>query len=203
MAYPTSFNFDEFRQIRTFAERVRYCDARLVKLGAGSSRIVYKVDEDKVLKLAKNSKGLAQNQVEIRLGTEPYYTCFAEVYEYDENGLWVEMQICTKAKASDFKAIYGVPFDALRCAMYDMCGNGFNPFADFRPIVQEIWDGEENDTQDFFNSVHEYIAGENLNSPGDLLRLSSWGITFEGYFILIDYGLNDDVFDTYYAKRRR
>jgi hypothetical protein len=98
MAYPASFNFDEFRQLRTFAERVKYCEQHLKRLSSGSSRIVYIVDDEKVLKLAKNKKGIAQNEVEIRLGTEPYYTCFANVYEYDENALWVEMEYCQKAK---------------------------------------------------------------------------------------------------------
>ena len=202
MAYPTSFNFDEFRQLKTFAERIRYCEARLKRLSSGSSRIVYVVDEDKVLKLAKNQKGLAQNKNEIRLGTEIYYTCFAEIYEYDEDGLWVEMQYCRKAKKTDFKSIYGVPFEALCCAMYNMCGGRFNPFSDYQPIVDEIWQRDENDTLDFFNSIHEYIVNEGLSHPGDLLRINSWGVTFEGYFVLVDYGFNDDVYKRYYAKRR-
>lgn len=61
MAYPVSFNFDEFKSLKSFAQRVRYCDEHLQKLGSGSSRIVYVVDNDKVLKLAKNKKGLAVN----------------------------------------------------------------------------------------------------------------------------------------------
>lgn len=65
-AYPTSFNFVEFNNIGSFAGKKRYCDERLQKLSSGSARIIYKVDEEKVLKLAKNAKGLAQNQEEAR-----------------------------------------------------------------------------------------------------------------------------------------
>ena len=207
MAYPSSFNFDEFRNCRSFAERVRYCEQRLQRVSSGSSRIVYQIDNEKVLKLAKNQKGIAQNQVEIRLGTEPYYTCFAEIYEYDEQGLWVEMELCKKAKKSDFKAIYGVPFESLCCMIYDQSDNfknirnAFNPYSQYREIVQEIWDGEETDLQMLFTSIQEYIGCEMLESIGDLCRLSSWGINSEGHFILIDYGLDDDVANNYYRRK--
>lgn len=207
MAYPSSFNFDEFRECRSFAERVRYCEARLQRIASGSSRIVYQVDNEKVLKLAKNQKGIAQNQVEYRLGTEPYYSCFAEIYEYDENGLWIEMELCRKAKKSDFKVIYGVPFEVLCCMIYDQANNfknvgwKINPYGEYGEIVQQIWDGEENDLQLLFTSVQEYIESEMLESVGDLCRLSSWGINSEGYFTLIDFGLDDDVAKNYYGRR--
>lgn len=207
MAYPASFNFDEFRQCTSFAQRVRYCEERLQRISQGTSRIVYRVDDEKVLKLAKNKKGIAQNEVEIRLGTEPYYTCFADVYEYDENGLWVEMEICRRAKKSDFKAIYGVPFEVLCCMMYQQAENQsprkswYRPFADYEPIVQQVWEGEENDLQMLFMSLQEYIGGEMLSGVGDLCRISSWGIDSEGYFKLVDYGLTDEVFDNFYKRR--
>lgn len=204
MAYPASFNFDEFRQLRTFAERVKYCEQHLKRLSSGSSRIVYIVDDEKVLKLAKNKKGIAQNEVEIRLGTEPYYTCFANVYEYDENALWVEMEYCQKAKKSDFKSIYGVPFECLCCMIWEQGSNNrfsrsyYNPYKGYKNIVQSIWEGEENDLQMLFMSLQEYIGGEMLCGINDLCRISSWGINSEGYFILIDYGLTDEVYDQYY-----
>lgn len=51
--YPSQFNHEEFAKLRSFAERVRYCDANLQKLAAGSARIVYKVDDNMVLKLKR------------------------------------------------------------------------------------------------------------------------------------------------------
>lgn len=209
MAYPTTFNFEEFRNCKSYAERIRYCESQLPKIAQGSSRIVYKVDNDKVLKLAKNQKGVAQNQVEYRLGTEPYYQCFAEIYEYDESNLWIEMEYCRKAKKSDFKLIYGVPFEVLCCMMWDQSNNfknsrygNSNPYGQYREVVQKIWDGEENDLQILFMNIQEYIGGEMLENVGDLCRISSWGINSEGYFTLIDYGLDDDVANQYYSARR-
>ena len=36
--YPTSWNPEEFANLRSFAARVRYCDEHLQKLRAGSAR---------------------------------------------------------------------------------------------------------------------------------------------------------------------
>ena len=58
MAYPVSFNMDEFKMLKTFAARIKYCQAKLQRISSGSSRIVYKIDNEKVLKLAKTVKEL-------------------------------------------------------------------------------------------------------------------------------------------------
>ena len=64
MAYPVSFNMAEFKTLTTFAERIRYCQTRLQSISSGSARIVYKIGNEKVLKLAKSRKGIAQNEAE-------------------------------------------------------------------------------------------------------------------------------------------
>jgi hypothetical protein len=112
MAYPISFNMEEFKNIKSFANRLKYCEERLKKLGAGTSRRVYQIDDEKCLKLAKNNKGIAQNIEEINLGNDMYAgSCFAKVYDYDPNGLFVEMELARNAKESDFERLVGIPFD--------------------------------------------------------------------------------------------
>ena len=63
--YPASFNMDEFKMLRSFNARINYCQARLKRISSGSSRIVYQIDDELVLKLARNVKGLAQNEAEV------------------------------------------------------------------------------------------------------------------------------------------
>ena len=59
MAYPTSFNMGEFKSIKSYKGKLDYAKQHLLgKLGAGSSRAVFKVDDEKVLKIALNEKGL-------------------------------------------------------------------------------------------------------------------------------------------------
>ena len=44
MAYPITFNIDEFSSLISFAARVKYCNERLKFLGQGTSRRVYMID---------------------------------------------------------------------------------------------------------------------------------------------------------------
>lgn len=210
MAYPASFNMEEFKSLNTFAKRLEYCKARLPRIGAGSSRVVFKVDDDKVLKLAKNRKGIAQNLAEIDVLTDGYsYAILPDIFEYDENGLFLECEICRKATEKDFQAIYGVPWGAHCCAVYEEYGvhnpryrqRWINPYSQFQPIVDSIWQGEDNDTMYFFNEVHDYVANHSNDPVGDLVRIANWGIDSEGYFKLVDAGLNKEVGETYYGWR--
>ncbi len=211
MAYPTSFNFDEFRELKSFAARARYCDARLRKIGAGSSRITYAVDDEKVLKLAKNPKGVAQNNVENQ-GWLSSYDMFAKVYEYDENGLWLEMQLARKAKPNDFKRLTGYGFDVF-CAYVDYVHEWYaRPSRYYGPwrnhTFDEIFDSEQFrdglDNYNLFSQVQAYMCDTQLESVGDMKRLSSWGVVSENgeeNLVMIDFGLDDEVFNTYYSRK--
>lgn len=110
--YPQSFSMDVFKSLPSFSKRIQYCQQHLRRIASGSSRIVYDIDGKVVLKLAKNKKGIAQNEAE---SGDAYmhntYGCFADVYDVDENNLWIEMQMARKAKTSDFKKITGFDFN--------------------------------------------------------------------------------------------
>lgn len=206
MAYPASFNMEEFKSLKSFAKRLEYCKSRLPRLGAGSSRVVFRVDDDKVLKLAKNRKGIAQNLAEIDVLTDGYsYSILPDIFDYDENGLFLEAELCRKATEKDFQNIYGVPWGAHCCAVYDEYNahNGrklyYNPYSKFQPVVDSVCHGEDNDTMSFFNEVHDYVANHHNDPIGDLTRIANWGIDYEGYFKLVDAGFNKDVAARYYG----
>ena len=63
MAYPANFNLQEFSKLPTFKARKQYCDERLPKLGQGSSRIAYKVDDEKALKIAAREENYGKTIV--------------------------------------------------------------------------------------------------------------------------------------------
>jgi hypothetical protein len=110
--YPSSWDIEEFKNLKSFNARVKYCNEHLSRISSGSSRIVYKIDDEKVLKLAKNKKGLAQNEVEIEYSN--YYDIsdiVAKVFESDENNLWVEMELAKKVTPNIFKNVVGISFE--------------------------------------------------------------------------------------------
>ena len=209
MAYPVSFNIDEFKTLTTFAARIRYCQTRLQRISSGSSRIVYKIDDKKVLKLAKNRKGIAQNKAE----SGDYYKntigCFAEIYDVDNNYLWIEMQLARKAKLSDFKHLTGYNFDVMcqwiyNCRSRYSRGGGYDKSYDRIFNSEEFEDGLEN--YSIFADVQDYLCNYQLDSVGDLTRLSSWGVVNDEYgqekLVIIDSGLSDDVWADYYNPKQ-
>ena len=79
-AMKEGFRLDMLISATSFKQRLAYCREMLGDpIGEGSSRIVFRIDDETVLKLAKNSKGIAQNLEEIRLGTEPYLSSFPKI----------------------------------------------------------------------------------------------------------------------------
>jgi len=94
--YPVNFDIFNFKNIRSYAGKLRYAESHLGRpIGRGSSRVVYRVDNNKVLKLAKNKKGIAQNETEIHWsGDAVLGEILAQIFDYDrENSLWVEMEL--------------------------------------------------------------------------------------------------------------
>lgn len=200
--YPTSWNWDEFKSLKSFAERKRYCDKHLKFLISGSGRLVYQVDSEKVLKLAKNKKGQAQCEVEINLGNDSYIDhIVAPIYEYDESGLWVEMALALKLTKSNFKSIIGYSFDDFSTQIQYFYYNNIkaNRYRTFKPVQDESV-SEQIFDDEFYNSVCDLMGSYDM-PVGDLIRMSTYGVIKDGgedRVALIDYGLTNKVYDSYY-----
>lgn len=144
--YPQGFDLNEFKNIRSYAGKVRYATEQLGKpLGQGTSRVVFRVDNTKVLKLAKNKKGIAQNTVEIDWGRQTYYDdIIAKVFDTDfYDYYWVEMELATKASAKDFKRLWNVDNTNLYYYL-DNRNNENKNLRKFYRIPQEIEDELDN-----------------------------------------------------------
>ena len=211
MAYPVNFNMEEFKSIRSFADRVKYCENRLKKLGAGTSRRVYQIDNEKCLKLAKNNKGIAQNIEEINLGNDMYAgSCFAKVYDYDSNGLFVEMELARRAKESDFERLVGIPFDVYCDIIVRTAANYLPSNNQSRNWINKSMEDsyeyvmDNIDDFEFISEVIDYMGNYQVKAYGDLQRLSSYGVVRRGgqeEMVNVDFGLTEDVFNNYYRKK--
>ena len=197
--YPQSFDMKFFKTLQSFASRKKYCDEHLKKIAQGSSRIVYYIDNEKVLKLAKNKKGLAQNEVEVDYSDDYMLTgIVAPVYDYHENFLWLEMALAKKVKKSDFKRITGIDFEDFSEVLTSADSAYRNKGSQFKvdqDLVDKVMDDE------FTSGVYDYIANFDIPS-GDMRRLNSYGlikVDGEEQLAIIDYGLTTDVFKNYYS----
>lgn len=197
--YPSTFDMDHFKTLKSFNERVKYCEENLKRISSGSARIVYMIDDTKVLKLAKNQKGLAQNEVEIQWGQDSYFgSILAHTFMYHPNDLWVEMELARKVSKKDFQRLTDCTIDELNVYLrnFKEINNRRRPIFNIDPEVKEMLDENE-----FVASIAEFM--ESIDAPaGDLGRLNSYGIVQrdgQDDIVLIDFGLTNDVYQTYYS----
>lgn len=198
--YPMSWSIDEFKKLNSFNARVEYCNTHLKRLAAGSSRIVYMVDNEKVLKLAKNKKGLAQNEVEINFNDDYMWDgLIAKLINYDENGLWVEMELAKKVTPTIWNNIVGIPIDELhKCARFLEQEKNPHKFQYHFTRPARMDEVEENE---FTSGILGLISNYNIGA-GDFGRLSTYGLVKrngQDDIVIVDYGLTNDVYGTYYS----
>ena len=206
MAYPSNFNFDEFRNITNFRDRIRYCSQRLKILGTGSSRRAYQVDNEKVLKIAINRRGVAQNEQEV--DASGYRSdVLPHVFDFDdEKYLWIETELARKATPDDFKRETGFDmktvFNAIRQYEQEFRPTWVNHQVvkkEFLPkeVYQKLWEN------DWFYSLSVYI-GDYQPPIGDLTVLWNYGVVKRNgqeHLIVIDAGLSEEIWKEHYAGR--
>lgn len=210
MAYPVGFSMDKLLSINSYSGRLKYCETYLKRIGQGSSRIVYAVDDEKVLKVAKNNKGIQQNQAESQGWLQDYYDCFAKVYDASDDGVYLEMQAARKAKKSDFKRLTGYGFDVFVAWIYYVHSwysrsryNSSWQYSNYLDLFKSEKFQEETENYNLFYYLQGYLTDTQLEAVGDLARISSWGVVTEDgeeKLVIIDFGLDDDIYDHYYRS---
>jgi len=202
-AYPTTWDIEKFKSLKSFPKRIKYCEENLQRISSGSSRIVYKIDDQKVLKLAKNKKGLSQNEIETEYSQyNDLSDILARTFDYADDNTWVEMELARKVTVAIFAQIVGFEWNEYVMAM-NKHYRRVNPqrsigrFVDEpnTEIEDEMWDNE------FCYSMFSLLSNYDMQI-GDLLRLTSYGVVNrngQDTIVLIDYGLNNENYESYYS----
>lgn len=200
--YPSSFDLEYFSKLNSFKKRADYCQTHLKRISSGSGRIVYMVDDTKVLKLAKNPRGVAQNEIEAKYSNyQDISDITAKVFASDDRNLWVEMELARKVTPPIFKQITGFNWDDFKNAMekhYYRVNPQQAPMwfrdSETTELEQEMWEDE------FCYDMLSFMG--NYDVPvGDLIRLSTYGVVNRNgsdRIVMIDYGLNNEVWNGYY-----
>lgn len=201
-AVDNEFSFDELSNLKSFKQRVDYCTKHLGKsIGKGSSRLVFQYDDNKVLKLAWNQKGVAQNNQEEMV--EGNYFITPQIFDNDINDNWILSEFVLPAKKQDFEHCLGLSFEQFCSFIYAAMLYRFNDqrFASFAMSEDEYVNLlEENE---YLNEFDSYIGDNGKGVCGDMTRLINYGLTQrEGQptIVLLDSGLNEEIFQNYYSK---
>lgn len=175
--------------LETFSDRKEYAEKNLKHLSSGSSRIVYLISKKTIIKLAKNEKGLAQNKAETNPKMKSKY--LNNIIGHADNYSWMETSYLDKITTKEFEEMTGLKFenfgDGIRYGLKKVSGN---------TDLDKPENFDKVEKSDIYKEMHR-IGTEFKLMPGDLARISSWGVK-DKHPVLIDAGLTADVFEKYY-----
>jgi hypothetical protein len=209
------FSLEELTSQSSFKKKVAYCRRFLPHLGTGSARIVFALPNGHALKLAYNSKGLAQNRAESGDSYKEQFDCFTKTFNHENDFMWTETEIAVKCKRGDFKTLLGVTFEQMKDMLVTIVrmrgrGNEFPGYilSERYEVVKERLQKElDREYDSFFYQMDEFIGNYGIHETiADAFRLCNWGIVTrkgERWLVIVDSGLNEEVYDNYYGYNAR
>lgn len=195
-AMSDEFSFETLKSLPSFNQRLNYCKEHLgPNIGQGSSRIVFQLTDEICLKLAKNEKGIAQNELEFR-NSEDYYidNLFPKVFDESdsENYLFLVSEYVLPANKSDFKIVENVSFNDFVTILINLDKQ--------RRLTQE----ENNIYEESYLIQNVYDYSMNYNVPIiELTRIANYGLVYrdnQATLVLLDSGFNKDILKQYYSR---
>lgn len=182
------FDLKRFKSLPDERAMLAYASKFLDKLGQGSSRAAFLLSGKYALKIALNDKGLAQNDAELEVFTNPKSKpIVAKVYGADENNRWLISDLVRPLKTPDeFASLTGTDWDDFVETINDHLGK----------------EGHSNMAADEFTSTVIVNAKNNALKVGDIEELSHWGKTPDGRAVLLDYGFTESVWQQHYRSNK-
>jgi hypothetical protein len=176
--------------LETYKARKDYAEKNLEHLSSGSSRIVYLSPKKTIIKMAKNDRGLAQNEAE-KNASKIDSKYLNKALGCASNYAWIEVPYLEKMTVKDFKNMTDIDFDdfgeSIRFSLKKISGN---------TDTEKPEGYDEISKSSFFKEINE--IGKKLDlMPGDLARISSFGGK-DNHPVLIDVGLTKKVFEDFY-----
>lgn len=175
-------------ELSSFDDRVALAEKYFDKLGVGSSRTIFKIPSDLVLKVAHNDKGLVQNFAEMK--PEMQKPCTNPVLAADVKGKWIIVKFTEDVTKEKFKKFVGFTFDSFMEALFYKFNNESDKWTQPSNYDEILESG-------LFKCMVKLVVDCDLQI-GDIDKPSSWGI-LNGKVVLRDYGLTREVFQEYYA----
>jgi hypothetical protein len=174
-------------------------------VGEGTGRRVYKYFKNKVVKMAKNKAGVAQNKIEATASIDK--NLCARVLDFDPSYEWVVMEYAPVVTEKEFENFSGFSQSIFRTYLDHHC---FTVLTDDKvhaaninkEVLKQI-NFKLMDNNPFIKSLLK-LSLDNRLSIGDLSRYDAWGRNEKtGNIVLFDYGLNWDVYKSCYTITER
>lgn len=190
-----SFSLDVFKTLPNESIMLAYAENYLDEIGRGSSRGVFVLTSKKVLKVALNPKGLAQNRAEVQVYTDPATAdTAAAIHDADEEGRWLISDVVRPLSSEEeFRKLTGVEWSDFVVDLE----------ATLSSTARATWGHADmrKDAQPFTKAVYKMAEmGSSRLKVGDLTELGHWGKTPDGRVVILDYGFTEDVATKHYSR---
>ena len=216
---PPDWDPEKLNLRQTFKDRLKYALERAKRLGGGSSRVAMTIDYEgrpTVLKVAKNLKGLAQNEAEVDILKDGYIRQLPIVIpliDYDKANarpVWLQTEVAKKIQSQTLLKLLHAPnywllSNKIRNTLgqrkpLDMTDEGIKK--QYFETHNDRWKPTEEDWDIFVEYADELATLVDASglSTGDLLAANNWGV-YNGRPVVIDLGLTQNVWDQYYTKK--
>lgn len=110
------FSLGTLDSIKDYNERIKYCREFLQnEIGSGLSRIVFELDDERVLKLAKDEKQIYQNEGEVKTTTrlnKEFPNLFPRIFSYAKDYSWIITERVLPFQHEDCIALLGIPYSS-------------------------------------------------------------------------------------------
>lgn len=169
-------------------------DTRL--MGEGSSRYVYKIGPDRVIKIGLGEVGADQNKAEVDAelcGNEKYY---AEVYEYADDYSWIISELAAPVPKAKLEALLGTDLHTLYDGLMSLIDQAHD-VEEEEQIESEFTAYKRMRRSSWLRGLMDMVQNCDLE-PADVVKPSSWGVRKNGKPILIDYGLGSATYDKHF-----
>jgi len=200
-----NFSTEVLNGIGDIKEKVKYCIQHLGDyIGAGSSRVVFQIDDEKVFKLAYNDAGVEQNIEECKWANGEY-SIFPKIYDYDAKGNWIISEFVLPAKKEDFDYF----LKKYNKAPWIRQWSEFVEFIWSLDAIQKKYDWRiYNDDKievlrknRLFDEVYDYVMSNNV-PIGDLTVINNWGLAKrngDAMPVILDAGWRNGLHDEFYG----
>lgn len=224
------FNVRAFRNLTSESEMLAYAKKFLACLGQGSSRVVFAYSHSKVLKIAINDKGYAQNAAEVVISqNSETKNAISRIHDskIDSDGrvIWlISEMVRTVVDPDEFKELAGFSWE-----VYVDTVKAFakvNAQEHLETITSDISkqyskrmvrlknQGDERNAKYYERLLFDLDAMKksdffvgiisamktNRLMSGDILELDHYGKTVNGTIVLFDYGFTEEIAKKFYPK---
>lgn len=200
---------EDFAWTQKAHPEIAYAKKMLPEMGQGSSRVVYALSGGKVLKIALNNPGVAQNRAEVDVSTHgKNIPLVAKVYDASPDYKWIVSELVKpfRDRSSEMQAMLGISRDLSPVSFAKIIEkaaknnpDGLESILDLRnPYMAELWNHIKQNPKamKFLEDVAAAAKIGNLH-PEELV-MEHFGLTVDGQIKILDYGGTWEVINDYY-----